>query len=109
MLRASLGGKLVTTKLRSILISAALIDDVITLVLLSVIESLGVQQSTSLGWTIGRPVLAAAGMASITPLMARYGVRPLLNWIKFKDEPSERRSRLFLSIGVVILCAFLTM
>ncbi|BGP12320.1 hypothetical protein JCM10213v2_000233 [Rhodosporidiobolus nylandii] len=107
VLRAA-GPTLGSTRVGEILKGAALIDDVIALVLLSVIQSLGSDTSTTaLGWTIGRPVVASVGMAVIAPLVALYLARPLFRARRVQGlvEKGGRSAELF--IGVAVLCAFL--
>lgn len=55
------------TKVAMVLMSAALLDDVVALVLLSVIQQLG--SDTALGWTIGRPLTASAALAVGVPAL----------------------------------------
>jgi Kef-type K+ transport system membrane component KefB len=50
----------------TVLLSAATIDDVIGLVMASVMPSLGLNDSPILGWAIGRPVLSSLGLATVT-------------------------------------------
>lgn len=72
------------SRIGTVLISAAIIDDVVGLVIAAVIPALAlVQSSTSqsgnsgLAWTITRPLLSAVLIAAIAPLVARYILRPL--------------------------------
>ncbi|KZV87981.1 Sodium/hydrogen exchanger [Exidia glandulosa HHB12029] len=63
---------LVKTRIGTILVAAALIDDVVGLIMLSVLSSLGTDGATSsesLGWTIGRPILVALLMTAVLPLV----------------------------------------
>lgn len=91
-----------------ILKGAALIDDVIALVLLSVIQSVA-SGGGNLGWTIGRPVVASVGMAVVTPLVTRWLFQPLFRVRKVERlvQRGGRAAELFL--GVAVLCAFLSM
>ncbi|KAH6857093.1 Sodium/hydrogen exchanger family-domain-containing protein [Chaetomium sp. MPI-CAGE-AT-0009] len=69
------------TRIGTVLVSAAVLDDVCGLVLVSVIHNLrGIASGdggTGLGWIIGRPVLASALMALLTPAVARFVAGPL--------------------------------
>ncbi len=76
------------TRIGTVLVSAAVLDDVCGLVLVSVIHNLrgitgdgdgdgdGGASSGSLGWIVGRPVLASVLMAVLTPAVARFVARP---------------------------------
>ncbi|KAG8808451.1 Hsp70 ATPase ssc1 [Serendipita sp. 399] len=56
---------LLQTRIAVVLLSAAIIDDVVALIMASVIESIkgGNETHRSLGWTIGRPILASLAMS----------------------------------------------
>ena len=61
------------TRVGAILVSAAVIDDVSGLVMSSVIHDLGqISGNSNLGWIIGRPILASALMAIITPIVGKW-------------------------------------
>ncbi|GAA5935301.1 hypothetical protein JCM3775_007265 [Rhodotorula graminis] len=109
VLRSS-GPELSTTAVGEILKGAALIDDVVALVLLSVIQSLASGQGGSggLGWTIGRPVVASVAMAVVTPVVTRWIFVPLFRTRRVEKvvESGGRSGELFL--GVAVLCAFLS-
>lgn len=109
VLRAQSGHlDLASTRIGTILVGAALIDDIIALVLLSVIKELGDGSVTSLGWTVGRPVLASVAMAILGPVVAFFVARPLFG--RFggrKMAELGRKAELF--IGVCVLSAFLAM
>lgn len=67
------------TRVGTVLISAAVIDDVSGLVMSSVISELGVLETSAdvnLGWLIGRPILASILMAAFTPLLTKYILAP---------------------------------
>ncbi|KAI0797119.1 hypothetical protein C8Q75DRAFT_743522 [Abortiporus biennis] len=69
-------------RLTMVLVNAAMIDDVIGLVLSSVIQSLGnsrTQTGSKLAWTIVKPLLSSSLIAGITPLAAYYILRPILS------------------------------
>ncbi len=78
------------TRIGTVLISAAVIDDVIGLVLSSLIPPLAVLQNSSqttgsienanIAWTVVRPLLSSLLMATVTPLVARFVLRPLFWW-----------------------------
>ncbi|KAI0084196.1 hypothetical protein BDY19DRAFT_1096590 [Irpex rosettiformis] len=72
------------SRIGTVLISAAVIDDVIGLVLVSLVPALaeinaqtGPKSNSSLPWTIIRPILASILMALVTLLVSRFVLRPL--------------------------------
>ncbi|BGP28395.1 hypothetical protein JCM10296v2_000127 [Rhodotorula toruloides] len=106
VLRAS-GPELGTTAVGEILKGAALIDDVIALVLLSVIQSLGTDSGGSLGWTIGRPVIASVAVAVVSPVVTLWIVRPLFRWRRIETVVARGGRPALLFLGVTVLVAFL--
>ncbi|KAK3352894.1 Sodium/hydrogen exchanger family-domain-containing protein [Lasiosphaeria hispida] len=67
------------TRIGTVLISVALLDDVCGLVLVSVIHQLrGIAEDGegNLGWIIGRPVLASGLLAVLTPVAASFVLGP---------------------------------
>ena len=74
-----------TTRLGAVLSSAAIIDDVIGLILLQVIVSLGQSASggvsAGIGWAIGRPLLASVAMLAVSWLSTAYIVKPAYTWL----------------------------
>ncbi|EAQ88544.1 hypothetical protein CHGG_05163 [Chaetomium globosum CBS 148.51] len=104
------------TRIGTVLVSAAVLDDVCGLVLVSVIHNLrgiagddGGTGGTSLGWIIGRPVLASGLMALLTPAVVKFAAGPL-----YRRFVAPRLLR-FAHVGhvfnillmAVVLCAFL--
>ncbi|KAJ5545402.1 hypothetical protein N7535_006211 [Penicillium sp. DV-2018c] len=70
---------LAETRVGSVLVSAAVIDDVVGLVMLSVIGDLGKLSGdgdVNLGWLIGRPIVASIGMAVVTPIVTKWVFAP---------------------------------
>ncbi|KAJ5474122.1 hypothetical protein N7475_003688 [Penicillium sp. IBT 31633x] len=71
---------LAETRVGSVLVSAAVIDDVVGLVMLSVIGDLGKLSrggdKVNLGWLIGRPIVASIGMAALTPVATKWVFAP---------------------------------
>lgn len=105
-------GELIKTKLGNILITSALLDDIVSLVLLSIIQSLGNESSSSnisLGWIVGKPLLASIILTTLVPLIIYYIIKPLLKRFKWEEGRIEQiNSRILFSIGVVVLSAFLS-
>lgn len=68
------------TKVGTVLVSAALFDDVVGLIMVSVISTLGGigdGGDVNIAWIIGRPIVASIAIGAISPLLARYGAGPL--------------------------------
>ncbi|ROW04502.1 hypothetical protein VMCG_05041 [Cytospora schulzeri] len=68
------------TKVGTVLVSAALFDDVVGLIMVSVISNLGGIQGgggTNIGWIVGRPIVASFAIGAISPLLAKYVAGPL--------------------------------
>ncbi|KAL2193919.1 Sodium/hydrogen exchanger family-domain-containing protein [Corynascus similis CBS 632.67] len=103
------------TRIGTVLVSAAVLDDVCGLVLASVIHNLrsiaggndGSETTSSLGWIIGRPVLASGLMALLTPAVARFAARPLHRRFVEPRVPSASAQLVNLLLMAVVLCAFL--
>lgn len=108
VLRAQSSTSLSSTRISSVLVTAALIDDVIALVLLSVLTSLGSGSTTPLGWTIGRPIVASVAMAIVGPAVAFLVARPLYRTFA-ERRIAQLGANAALLIGVVVLSAFLVM
>ncbi|BGP21250.1 solute:hydrogen antiporter [Rhodotorula toruloides] len=106
VLRAS-GPELGTTAVGEILKGAALIDDVVALVLLSVIQSLGTELGGSLGWTIGRPIVASVAMAAVSPVTTLWLFRPLFRWRRIARFVERGGRPALLLLGVAVLIAYL--
>jgi Kef-type K+ transport system membrane component KefB len=73
----------------SVLVTAAVLDDIVGLIMASIIPNLGHQQHSSLGWTIGRPIVAFLGLAVILFVVAR-----LLKWVLWARIPDLARFEL---------------
>ncbi|KAL2017336.1 hypothetical protein VTK56DRAFT_2309 [Thermocarpiscus australiensis] len=105
------------TRVGTVLVGAALLDDVCGLVLVSVIQSLrGIGQgdgegggsgSTGLGWVIGRPVLASVLMALLTPLVDKFAAAPLYRRFVEPTLAARFGHTFNVLLMAVILCAFL--
>lgn len=108
----SAGQGLDATKIAQVLKGAALVDDIIALVLLSVISSLAEQEGGgggSLGWTIGRPIVASIAMCLVTPLVILYILRPMFKLEKVERWVEKGGESIKLFLGVMVLSAFLAM
>lgn len=101
---------LAQTRVGAILVSAAVIDDVTGLVMLSVIHDLGSLSdgaNVNLGWLIGRPILASALMAILTPILAKWVIAPLFRrFIERKFATYDHLSNIVLM--TLVLSAFIS-
>ncbi|KAA8642011.1 hypothetical protein EYZ11_003966 [Aspergillus tanneri] len=88
------------TRVGSILVSAAVIDDVVGLVLSSIISDLGEVSSgdsVNLGWLIGRPIVASVAMATLTPILTKFVFAPIFR------KTVERRFARYDHVSNIIL------
>ncbi|KAK0620720.1 Cation/H+ exchanger [Immersiella caudata] len=105
---ASRGVDFSQTRVGTVLISAAILDDVCGLVLVSVIHQLrGLADGDgSLGWIIGRPILASGLMAVLTPIIAKFFLAPLFR--KFLQPKFARFKHVAnILLMLLVLSAFL--
>ncbi|EIW62308.1 uncharacterized protein TRAVEDRAFT_45135 [Trametes versicolor FP-101664 SS1] len=75
------------SRIGTVLISAAIIDDVIGLVVAAVMPALALVQhdtsavgGSSIAWPVVRPLLASVLMAFIAPVVSRFVLRPVFWW-----------------------------
>ena len=73
---------LASTRLGVVLTCAAMMDDVIGLVMVQVISNLGASPAGFSYTTVLRPILVSAAFAIILPLFCAYVIRPLTTWSK---------------------------
>ncbi|KAF7121790.1 hypothetical protein CNMCM5793_009343 [Aspergillus hiratsukae] len=101
---------LAQTRVGAVLVSAAVIDDVVGLVLLSIIANLGKLSgggNANLGWIIGRPIVASVAMAILTPILTKYVFAKLFRrYIEHHFAQFDHISNIILM--VLVLCAFIT-
>ncbi|KAF2176053.1 Sodium/hydrogen exchanger [Zopfia rhizophila CBS 207.26] len=98
------------TKVGSVLVSAAVFDDVSGLVMASVIDRLGDisgNSNVNLGWIIGRPNLASGLLAILTPLVTKWTIAPLFRSYIEPHFPRHKHVANVLFM-VPILCVFLS-
>ncbi|KAH6866443.1 Sodium/hydrogen exchanger family-domain-containing protein [Alternaria rosae] len=75
---------LATTRLGVVLTSAAMMDDVVGLVMVQVISNLG---GDNFSWvTVVRPVLVSVAFAVIAPLFCLFVAKPLTAWLNASRE-----------------------
>ncbi|CAE7205245.1 hypothetical protein PTNB73_07068 [Pyrenophora teres f. teres] len=98
------------TKVGAVLVSAAVIDDVTGLVMSSVIHDLGSIAdggNVNLGWLIGRPIVASAAMAILTPLLTKWVFAPLFR--KYVEKHFHRFDHLSnIMLMILVLSAFIS-
>ncbi|KAL4740257.1 Cation/H+ exchanger [Aspergillus similis] len=98
------------TRVGAVLVSAAVIDDVVGLVMSSVISDLGELSEggdVNLGWLIGRPIVASIGMSIVTPLVTKYLFAPLFRrYIENHFARYDHISNILLM--ALVLCAFIS-
>jgi Kef-type K+ transport system membrane component KefB len=98
------------TRVGAVLVSAAVIDDVVGLVMSSVISDLGKLSEggdANLGWLIGRPIVASIGMSIVTPLVTKYLFAPLFRrYIENHFARYDHISNIVLM--ALVLCAFIS-
>lgn len=99
------------TRVGAVLVSAAVIDDVTGLVMSSVISDLGSLSGggsqPNLGWLIGRPILASALMAILTPVLSKYVFAPFFRrYVERRFAKYDHLSNIVLMI--LVLCAFIS-
>jgi Kef-type K+ transport system membrane component KefB len=98
------------TKVGAVLVSAAVIDDVTGLVMSSVIHDLGSIADggdVNLGWLIGRPIVASAAMAILTPVLTKWFFAPVFRrYIEKHFHKYDHLSNIILMI--LVLSAFIS-
>lgn len=98
------------TRVGAVLVSAAVIDDVTGLVMSSVIHDLGQISGgggVNLGWLIGRPIVASAAMAMLTPVLTKWVFAPLFQkYIEHHFAKFDHLSNIMLMI--LVLSAFIS-
>ncbi|KAE8137291.1 Na+/H+ exchanger family protein [Aspergillus pseudotamarii] len=100
---------LAQTRVGSVLVSAAVIDDVVGLVLSSIISDLGKLSNSdaNLGWIIGRPIVASVGMAIVTPVVTKFLFAPIFRkYIEYHFARYDHISNIILM--TLVLCAFIS-
>ncbi|KAE8166069.1 Cation/H+ exchanger [Aspergillus tamarii] len=100
---------LAQTRVGSVLVSAAVIDDVVGLVLSSIISDLGKLSNSdaNLGWIIGRPIVASVAMAIVTPIVTKFLFAPIFRkYIEYHFARYDHISNIILM--TLVLCAFIS-
>jgi Kef-type K+ transport system membrane component KefB len=91
------------SKVGTVLISAALIDDIVGLVIAGIIRLLAsANATTSLGWTIARPLVASLCVIFIPLLFLRFVIAPFyLKWRCLVPDRYAHSLNLFVIVGTV--------
>ncbi|PWZ00964.1 hypothetical protein BCV70DRAFT_199329 [Testicularia cyperi] len=82
-------GGITDTRIGTILVGAALLDDIVGLVITGVISTLGSTAGSSQGsvsvapWTIARPIVSSFLLIVVTSLLARFVLRPTATRLLF--------------------------
>lgn len=80
---------LTTTRLGVVLTSAALMDDVVGLVMVQVISNLGGSSDAISAVTVVRPVLVSLAFAVAVPVACRLIVKPLTVWLNDQRQGNQ--------------------
>ncbi|CAE7186969.1 hypothetical protein CFE70_006540 [Pyrenophora teres f. teres 0-1] len=100
------------TRVGTVLVSAAVFDDVSGLVMASVIGQLGAlggEDSPNLGWLIGRPTLVSGVLAILTPVLNKWVIAPLYRKYTEPRLPKTRKRHVVnVVIMILVLCTFLS-
>ncbi|KAI3391591.1 hypothetical protein diail_7049 [Diaporthe ilicicola] len=102
------------TKVGTVLISAALFDDVVGLIMVSVISNLGgigEGGGGSIGWIVGRPIVASFAIGAVSPLLAKFAAGPLYRRfierrVAFWGHRATICVMLFVLAAHLVVCAY---
>ncbi|EPQ60097.1 Sodium/hydrogen exchanger [Gloeophyllum trabeum ATCC 11539] len=103
--KGGIGEQIGQSKLGAVLMSAAMADDVVGLILLKVVVVLGSSSSTSVGWTIGRPLLASFGMLALSWILAKWLFAPLVS-ILLRLTPERLKHEVNLAVIVLLTTGY---
>ena len=82
---------LTNTRLGTVLTSAAMMDDVVGLVLVQVISELGSDSSSIRPIIVVRPIAVSIGMVLLILLTCRYLVKPVFSLVRGRDSSAVMR------------------
>ncbi|OBT49944.1 hypothetical protein VE04_09643 [Pseudogymnoascus sp. 24MN13] len=85
-----------TTRLGTVLSSAAMMDDVVGLVMVQVISNIGENSESFGAVTVVRPLAVSFGLAIVVPLACRLVAQPLTTWLNGarKSSPNGALNKL---------------
>jgi Kef-type K+ transport system membrane component KefB len=92
------------SRMGTILVGAALLDDISGLVIASVIDKLGHLGQQSLPWLISKPIVSSIVMIVISVLVARFLLGRLWSKVNFKNDIIKRYSE-----HVLLFCLISTL
>ena len=107
---------LTTTRLGTVLTTAAMLDDGVGLIMVQVISDLGASATSFNSMTVVRPVVVSVGLVVALLLSCRFLLKSLTTWLNRKREESPTgvlqrlltRSETILLIHTAILLGFVT-
>ncbi|KIW33499.1 uncharacterized protein PV07_00345 [Cladophialophora immunda] len=108
---------LTTSRLGTVLTSAAMLDDVVGLIMVQVIANLGSGQTSISAPTVIRPIFVSLGFAIILPLACKFLVKPVLPHIsalsvklkgKFSSKALDLEVKLPFIVSTALLAALVT-
>jgi Kef-type K+ transport system membrane component KefB len=67
------------TRVGVVLVGAALMDDVVGLVMVNIVTTLGNGENG--GWPIARPIVASFGLLLLTLVICQYALKPVWRWL----------------------------
>lgn len=79
------------TRVGVVLVGAAMMDDVVGLVMVAIISSLG--HGSTGGWPIARPIAASFGLLLVTMALCPYILKPLWAWMTASSRPAAGLNR----------------
>jgi Kef-type K+ transport system membrane component KefB len=77
------------SRVGTILIGAAMMDDVVGLVMVNIVTSLG--NGAVGGWSIARPIVASFGLLIVTLVLLQFVLRPIWNTVRTQLTQSPSR------------------
>ncbi|KAF2854314.1 hypothetical protein T440DRAFT_465295 [Plenodomus tracheiphilus IPT5] len=89
------------SRLGVVLTSAAMMDDVVGLVMVQIISNLG---GDNFSWvTVVRPVLVSVAFAVLVPIVCLYAVRPMTLWLNgYREAPQAARLNILLAKSQIV-------
>ncbi|KAG8762449.1 Hsp70 ATPase ssc1 [Ceratobasidium sp. 428] len=105
-----------STRAGTILIGAAILDDIVGLVISSVVSNLGPTRSSNIsGWVIARPIVSSIILLLVTTILARFVCPILINLLVTPTQLLRIRSgwatqapNLMLFVFILIVSAYVT-
>lgn len=90
-------GGLISTRLGSVLVGAALLDDIVALVLSGVVSNLNPTQLSGIKpWTAARPVVSSILLLLVTFIIGRFIIQPTVRWIVRSGWSSKVKLPMFI-------------